>query len=229
MFNRVQNRRARVMARSKKKESLALAHAECVALTERAKAEIGTHAYMSALRHIVQAWDHLAQSMEYEQRFEGRKISNVESIDVALHYAPLLFASHVLGKLRDLLKSKRRIDRDASDDLAELLEAACARLEDARRIWTYIDRTPGQSEAMVCAALAGSPQRCVPIIRDWCAMGVLRRTDDGGLFLESDMNAFVNAVCPTCGATSRLPKTLLLEPAECEGCRRTEQLVLLAY
>jgi hypothetical protein len=224
----VSKRGSETVAKSKKKQTLAIAHAEYHALVNRAKDEIGRQSYMPALRNIVQAWDHLALCMEYEQKHEGREFSNIESIDIALRYAPLVFATHVLDKLQALLKSKRRIDRDASDDLATMLADARVRLGDARRVWNAIESEPGRNETAICESLGHPKQRWEGLIRDWRTMRVLRRASDGGLYLETDVNEFVNGCCRTCGAIARLPKTLLLEPAKCEKCQRTVQFVLLA-
>src|SRR5262245_41640487 len=164
------NHGARPMAKRRKSESLAIAHAEYHALVNRAKDEISRHSYMPALRSIVQAWDHLAQCMEYEQKHEGREFSNIESIDLALKYAPLVFATYVLDKLQSLLKSKRRIDRDASDDLAAMLADARARLDDARRLWNEIERVPGRNRSAVYESLGQPKRRWEGLIRDWQTM-----------------------------------------------------------
>jgi hypothetical protein len=82
---------------------------------------------------------HVDGMMQYERRYEEKEFASIESIDVILRYAPVLFDFQSLDGLASVLKEKKRIDRDASDDLGARLSEARTLMWDARRMWNHLE------------------------------------------------------------------------------------------
>ncbi len=169
--------------------------------------------------------------MQFERKYEDREFSNIEAIDVVLDYAPLLFHSQVLDDLESLLKSQKRIDRDASDDLAGDLSKARTRMWEAYRLWNYIEQNGECRQDELRTALGGNQDQWRSIAESWEKIGLIRRTSESGTYrlsLATRIDAVVMAKCPACGMAVKWTKYKLLDKADCPKCRTKGMFVLLS-
>ena len=149
------------------------------------------------------SWTYIDGMMQFECKYENREFSNIEAIDVVLDFAPLLFHSQVLDDLESLLKSQRRIDRDASDDLAGSLANARARMWDAYRLWNHIERNDECRQDELRTALGGDQDQWRSIAEAWERFGLIRRISDRNsyrLSIATRIDGEALAKCPSCGA-----------------------------
>src|SRR5262245_15059909 len=84
----------------------------------------GTH--VKAIELAVSSWEYIDGMMQFERRYESKTFDSIEGIDIVLNFAPLLFDFEALDRLQLLLRTQRRIDKHASDDLADKLTQARA-------------------------------------------------------------------------------------------------------
>lgn len=169
--------------------------------------------------------------MQFERKYEDREFSNIEAIDVILNYAPLLFHFQVLDDLESLLKSQRRIDRDASDDLAGDLSKARARMWEAYQLWNHLEQTGECRQDELRTALGGNEEQWRSIAESWEQIGLIHRTPERGLFrrsLTTQLDAEATAKCPTCGAVINELKHKLLERIACPKCQTKGSFVFLS-
>ena len=174
---------------------------------------------------------HIDGMMQFERKYESREFSSVEAIDVLLEYAPLLFHFQVLDDLESLLKSQRRIDRDASDDLADDLSKARTRMWEAHRLWNYIEQSGRCRQDELRANLGGNQDQWRSIAESWEKIGLIRRTSDRGsyrLSLTTRIDAETAAKCPACGTVINEVMYKLLEKSTCPKCQTKGSFVFLS-
>ncbi|HVP11023.1 MAG TPA: hypothetical protein VMV94_07530, partial [Phycisphaerae bacterium] len=112
-------------------------------LIAKARAARQDGRYREAVELAMSSWEYVDGMMQYERKYEDKEFNSVEGIDVVLKYAPLLFDLDSLNRLEDLLKDRRRIERDTSADMGDKLAKATAMMWEARRMWNYLEREPG--------------------------------------------------------------------------------------
>jgi hypothetical protein len=173
---------------------------------------------------------HVDGMMQYEQRYEKKEFASIESIDVILRYAPVLFDFQSLDGLASVLKEKRRIDRDASDDLGGRLSEARTLMWDARRMWNHLEEHAEVRQDELRQHLGGNQDRWRWVAETWEKMGLLRRVPEGGSYrvaLSTRMGEVVGGKCPSCGAVAEAPKGMFLEKLMCGTCGGNGQFVIL--
>ena len=177
------------------------------------------------------SWMYIDGMMQFERKYENREFSNIEAIDVVLDFAPLLFHSQVLDDLESLLKSQRRIDRDASDDLAGSLANARARMWDAYRLWNHIERNDECRQDELRTALGGDQDQWRSIAEAWERFGLILRISDRNsyrLSIATRIDGEALAKCPSCGAMIKGSMYKLLDAIDCPKCRAKGIFVFLS-
>ncbi len=200
------------------------------ALFEKAFAAEGAHLYREAIGYAIASLPFVDGMMQFERKYENHEFRSVETIDILLKYAPLLLHFPSLDELGVLLKSQKRIDKNASDDLATRLDAARQRMWDAHRLWDHLEENPGARQDELRKTLGGDQDAWRTLAETWQRAGILLRTPEGGsyrLSFQTRMHALARAKCPNCGLVARASKSKLLEPQTCPKCRKTAELVLL--
>ncbi len=200
-------------------------------LVAHARSMIRDGRFNEAIKIAAAAWKHIDGMMQFERKYENKEFSNIEAIDIVLEYAPLLFEFVVLDELEALLKAQRKIDRDASDDLAGNLSKARDRMWAAHRLWNHLEVHRNAKIVELGSALGGTQDIWRALVEAWETMGVIRRTgkDDAHFWtLTTQMNAMVLAKCPACGGGAKWNKAKFLETLECPTCRKPGSFVLLA-
>ncbi len=183
-----------------------------------------------AVELAVSSWPYVDGMMQFERKYEEREFRSIGTIDVVLKLAPLLLHSPSLDDLAVLLKSQKRIDKNASDDLAARLEESRQRMWSAHQLWSHLEQHPGARQDELSKSLGGDQDAWRALAETWERMGVIARTPEGGSFrllLRTRMHTLARAKCPSCGLVAKASKSRLLEPQSCPKCQKTSELVLL--
>lgn len=216
----------------RRKEELQFEKAEYYALLARAKEAEAAGDFPKAVEWAVQSWQYVPGMMQYERKYENREFKSVDTIDVVLEHAPWLFDMGSLNELERLLRSKRQIDRDASDDLAARLREAQGLCRDAVVLWNAIESHPGITIAELGELLGGSAAGRLRVIEAWIRLGALCESREGGarrLSLVTRMDEVVAGKCSECGVSVKGPKRALLPPRTCPKCKRMSSFAIVAH
>jgi hypothetical protein len=186
--------------------------------------------YAEAIAHAKAAWPLVDDMMKYERRWEGTEFKSVPCIDLVIRYAPLRLDSGSLDELEALLRTKKSIDRHASDDIAARLVDARELIHSAHRLWDYLETHPNVRQDRLDDELGGPQATWRWIAEQWEGMGLLARTKHAGSYLlrlVTDMNAQARGLCSSCSASAGGRRRKLLKPQECPRCGRTVSFVLV--
>jgi len=190
-------------------------------LMNQARAAQRSGLYRKAIELALSSWDHIDGMMQYERRYSEKEFASIEAIDLVLKYAPLLFDFPSLDALEALLKERKRIERDTTEDLGANLADARALMWDAHRMWEQIEQNPGFRQDELRRTLDGEQETWRSIAEAWEKMGLLGRTPESGsycLALSTRLGEIVPAKCSACGAIGRGPKAMFLEDTTCAAC-----------
>jgi hypothetical protein len=205
--------------------------AEYFAWIAKARAEQQKYLFSEAIESAMSSWDHIDGMMQYERKYEGRDVFTIEGIEIVLQYAPLLFDFTRLDKLELLLKTQRRIAKNASDDLANKISEAKLLMWEAHRLWDHLERQSIVRQDELRRELGGGLDGWWFISETWEAIGLIRRVPEGGsyrLAFSTQMDMPTLAKCPSCGAVVRAPKTRFLDEVVCPKCQAEDYFVILS-
>lgn len=200
-------------------------------LVANAQLALRENRFREAVKIASSSWKHIDGMMQFERKYENKEFSNIEAIDIVLEYAPLLFEFTVLDELEALLKAQRKIDRDASDDLAGNLSKARTRMLAAHQLWNHLEEHGDCQQNQLCSVLGGEQDQWRLIATTWEKMEVIHRALERGslrLTLVTRMSAEVAAKCPSCGAVQKRTKSKLLDVADCSICSTRDRFVFLS-
>jgi hypothetical protein len=184
-----------------------------------------------AVQAALQAWEYVDGMMQYERRYGGREFDSIKAIDLVLKYAPLLLDYQSLDRLADLLKASRRIEKNTSESLADLLQTARSKLWDVHRFYGHLEMNPDARQDELRQVLGGDQDSWRAISEAWEKMGMVSRLPSGGSYtlrLVTRLGEIVPAICPSCGVRTEGPKGMLLEPLSCPECGASVTFVLLS-
>ncbi|MBI3836686.1 MAG: hypothetical protein HY288_01965 [Planctomycetia bacterium] len=187
--------------------------------------------YQKAIKLALSSWQYIDGMMQYERKYADRESVDIEGIDIVLSYAPLLFDFVSLDKLESLLKSQRRIEKNASGDLAINLSKARTLMWDAHRLWEYLEHNSESRQDDLYHDLGGDHERWQGIAAVWESVGILCRSPDGGshrLALYTQMNESALGKCSNCGTVGKAPKAKFLVEINCPKCRTRTFFIILA-
>jgi predicted Zn-ribbon and HTH transcriptional regulator len=214
-----------------KKAEMEFHQSQYLELMRRAREAQGQGLYRRAIECALATWEHIDGMMQYERKYRDASFDSVESIDLVLRFAPLLFDFPSLDSLETLLKRQRRIERDTTDDLGARVSQARALMADAHRLWTHLERNPESRQDELAAVLGGDQRRWRSMAEAWEAMSLLRRTPERRsyqLALSTRMGEVVPAKCSRCGTKADAPKAMFLEALTCPQCRSAADFVILS-
>lgn len=135
-----------------------------------------------------------------------------------------------LEQLDTLLLERKRIDKNASDDLADELSVAVAQLWDCRRLWRHLEANPCARQDALRRTLGGDQETWRAIAESWEQLGLLMRTPEGGSYrleFRTRMDNPITAKCGLCGVIVKGAKSKLLEPRTCPKCKSPSEFTLL--
>lgn len=212
-----------------KKAELELAHDEYQALILQARQAKADRQYDRAIDLAMQCWAHVDWMMRYAQKYQDREFESLECIDLVLELAPPLFHFEALDMLAALLKEQRRIDKQASADLAAKLGEARARMWEAHGVYALLEATPGMSERRLCEIARVDGERIQRLMSLWESIGLLSRASasvECEIDFRSILRTPVQAKCFTCGHERVAPRGDLLSLSDCPRC---ETLVVFVW
>jgi hypothetical protein len=183
--------------------------------------------YQAALEAAASSLCHIEGMMGYDRKYgKQTQFHSIETIDFLLTYAPLLFDVENLGKVEELIKTRRVIAKNTVVDWTELISSARSALWDAYRLWTLFEEV---------GFLAKSHLKNEPLLRSiankWRKIGLtVRKTSESidGDELTTRLLHKVKGKCPSCGATGTGTKERLLKTITCPRCKTEVQFVWLA-
>lgn len=200
-------------------------------LLAQAKKHYDQARFLDALSLALQSLPLIDGMMQYGRKYEERTFSNIDTIDCILTYAPVFFDVEALDQLDSLLKSQKRIDKNASDDIAGDVEKAREVLGQAYRIWDRLEQDAWLELEDVIQHAQAERESVMSILAIWERAGVVSRsqTADGKirLALSTQLGAISAAKCAKCGAAVQGPKYKFLEERICPRCRTLSSFVLL--
>jgi hypothetical protein len=202
------------------------------ALVAEARAELQRGEFQKAVQTAVSAWQHVDGMMQYDRRWGSKsEFETVDCIALVLRYAPLLFDSDSLEQLATLLKSQRRIDKNAAADIAADLESAKTLMWDAHRLWTYLEEHAEVRQDELRRKLGGDQDNWRRIAESWDRMGLIQRTAAGGsyrLMFTTRITAEMRGKCPSCGVNGKAAMAYFLEEITCPKCGATSSFIFLS-
>ncbi|MGE0608847.1 MAG: hypothetical protein AB7O62_17260 [Pirellulales bacterium] len=200
-------------------------------LLSAAKIAVSNSLYSLGIERALAACEFVDGMMQYESKYEQREFSSVEAIDLILQWAPLIFDLQSLDRLAALLKSQKRIDRNASDDLTDNVARAKKWMWAAHAIWDQVERSPGIEIGTVSRLIGYEDNRCEEIVEAWKRMGLILLEPHGGKFrllLATRTEGTVKAKCSSCGVLVRGTQRKLLDDQKCPKCTRIVAFVTVA-
>ncbi len=215
-----------------KKAEMEEHHTKYCAIMAEARALYESRLYAQAVELALASWEYIDGMMQYERRYKGNgELRSISAIEMVLKVSPLLFHRTSLGRVGELLKSQRRIEKNTSADIGDRLEQARALMWDAHRLWEHLERLPDARQDELRQNLGGDQDRWRRMAETWEEMGVVRRTPEGGsyrLALATRMDEAVFGKCPACGVVGKAEKGKLINNIKCPKCRNVGTFVILA-
>jgi hypothetical protein len=187
--------------------------------------------YRAAVDRALESWDHVDGMMKYEKKYGEKEFSTIPGIELPLKYAPMLFDRESLDRLEELLKSRRAIEKNTSESLKEKLKQARQRLDNAHRLWNYLEYHPDARQDRLRTVLGFDQDRWRAMAEMWEKMGLVDRTPEGGsyrLSLSTRTGRVVFGRCGSCGHVAEAPKAMFLEALPCPECETESNFVILA-
>lgn len=211
-----------------KKAELETDYTKHVALVKQSHQEENLGNYRAAVATAIRALDHVDGMLQFMSRYQDKKeVPTVESVEIVLEYAPLLFDNESLDRLTDLLKTQRRIEKNTSKVLSESLSAARSLMWDAYHLWNYLENHGVISHKELGEKSASQHQHWQAIVKKWIKMGIVHRNTSKDTVLVTRMDEKVRGKCPSCGATGTSTKMKLLQAIQCPRCNSVASFVLL--
>jgi hypothetical protein len=220
-----------LFAMAMKKADMESHRDEYYARISKARSALSQGHYHQAVQFACSSWDFVDGMMQYERKYEDREFKSIEGIDIVLDYAPLLFDVESLDGLETLLRTQRRIDRNASDDLADKLAKARFLMWEAHRAWSHLENVQKAMQDRLHGALGGDANVWRYLVKSWEQMGLVHRESDGQVHqvaLATQMDLTVSGKCPSCGAVGKARKAKFLESVACPKCSQQVHFVILA-
>ncbi len=178
--------------------------------------------FSDVVDHCVKSWPHIVGMMRYAKQYESAEFSSVDSVDLALKYAPIFLDFESLEVLESLLKSRRQIDRNTVDDLSAKLSAARELMSDAYRTWEQLAGDQDAHFENLRGTLGGNLYRWQSITESWQAVGLLteeaRPNMPARLKFVTRFDSMMKAKCSNCGVVAKGTKMQFLEPRTCPKC-----------
>ena len=186
--------------------------------------------FAEALKIAFEAWEHIDGMMQYARKYKDREFNNIEAIDYVLKYAPLLFDFESLDTLEQRLKSCKRIEKNTSICIAELLLEARRIMTQAHKLWNYLELNPHTRQDQLSKILGGNQDEWRNIVESWAKMGLLLRNKESRSYrlnIQIRMGELTRGKCTQCGSYQEAPKAMLLDTVTCPDCGKQASFVIL--
>lgn len=198
---------------------------ECLARAREAESQ---GRFTDAIKCATEAWQHVEAMMQYERKYEDAEFRSLPCIDMVLRVAPLVLHNEALEQLGVLLKSRKSIDKHATDDLAARLTEAGETMGRVYRLWDHIERNAPARQDQLESELGGDQSEWRSICERQETMGFFIRERLGNSFrlcLRAQLDSKVRCKCIKCGAESDREKRSALSAQRCVRCEQVAELV----
>lgn len=186
---------------------------------------------IQAVEAAVASWPFIDGMMQFERKYGGREFDTIAAIEIVLKIAPLVFDRQNLDRLEQLLREKKRIDKNTNADLANKLAEARRLMREAHRLWCHVEQQPNCRQDELRRILEGDQDRWRQIAEAWHGFGLLRKTPEANTYrlgFITNMEDHVSGKCPACGIIGKARKEKFLESAACPKCKETVHFVIIA-
>jgi len=186
--------------------------------------------YREAVASALLSCAHIDGMIQFQRKYGQAEVTTIESLDLVLALAPLLFDFQSLDKVEVLLKEQRRIERNSSVDWNASLSAARAVLIAACHLWDLLSKQPDSLPDDIRGTIGIDRKHWKALIEAWETMGLLSQVTQGDsvrLSLATEMNRPTRAKCPSCGTVAKAAKAKFLEDVVCPRCNARVVFVLL--
>jgi hypothetical protein len=186
--------------------------------------------YCAAIAAAVSALEHIDGMMQYERKYSEREFESVSAIDLILKYAPLLFEYRFLAETENLLKTRKGIEKNTTENTAEKLVEAHRRMWENHRLWSFLESNPHCRQDELRSVLGGDHDYWRFVAEEWEKIGLIVRTPEDRsytLIIVTHMDRVVSAKCSACGTIADAPKAMFLETLVCPTCNSSVGFVFL--
>jgi len=200
------------------------------ALMYQANTALRSNQYREAIELAVSAWDHIDGMLQFHRKFADKEVAGLQTIDIVLHYAPLLMDFEILDRVETLLHGHKRLTKSTGIDWGSQLRTARATMWECHQLWTYLEEH-GTIDESSPEFRKHADEHWPRIAEGWIEMELLARDRSGNkslLFLVTDLSHVVLAKCPSCAAVVKGRKSGCLEEHHCPKCHQKHVFVMLA-
>lgn len=211
------------------KADLEIEDGEYWRLARRARDEVNAGELLAAIRSAQTSWPHITGMLQYARKYGESPAQSIETIEIVLRYAPVVFDRDSLNRATDLLKSQKAIVKSDSS-LPERLRLAQTQLGAAHKLWDHLERNPNQMQSELRETFGGSQEWWRWLAEVWEQQGYVRRVSEGRsyrLVLTTAFDQKVQAKCSGCGAVVVARKQRMWDDAVCPACSKTVSFVLI--
>jgi len=205
-------------------------HVEYNRLSEEVRKAQARGLYGDAIKLAKDSWSHIDGMLQYARRHLKVEISSIDTIEVVLKYAPLLFDKSSLDEIGTLLKECRTVEKNTSENMGEKLSNARDLMWNAHRLWNHIEHHSCVYQNTLRDTLGGDQDQWRRMVELWEKMGLLRRQRTGTscqLSLATRFGELVTGKCQFCGELAEAPKAMFLEKVTCTQCSQHVLFVIL--
>lgn len=198
----------------------------------QANTEIAAGNYFLAVQYCVASFEYINLMMQHEQKQNDREFETIETIEIVLKYAPALFDAESLASLAKILKSQKRIDKHATDDLAAKTSEAIELIQVAYTVWNKLQNNTQHNLAQVLKSVsAESLARIEEVVRIWSHQGYvqLHQLEDEIIpCISNPQEVSVKGKCPSCGVLVNGKKYHFWRANKCPKCHKESVFVIMA-
>lgn len=198
----------------------------------QAKKEIAAGNCYLAIQSCVASFEYINLMMQHEQKQNDRQFETIETIEIVLNYAPALFDTESLASLAKILKTQKRIDKHATDDLAAKTKTALEIIAVAHKIWNELENNNLYDLPQLLVHVDSEyRERIEEIVQIWTSLGYVQlRQQANKLFptIPLPQEVMMKGKCPHCGVVVNGKKYHFWRANNCPKCRTESFFVIVA-
>lgn len=197
---------------------------------EQSREFIQTCDIADAIREALLACRYAEAMMQFEAKYEEREFDSIESFDIVFQYAPVMLDKVAIDELADLLKVRKRIERDTAADMGQRLQGARSSLKSAYSCLAAAEKS-SIAVNRLSDAFGGTQEWWRWILRLWQELRVIRLTTESSQLMVRYHGVFaapVLAKCWSCGSVQPSVVNECLNQRPCPRCRVPVCLVMLS-
>jgi len=216
---------------SKKRASLEVSNASYQQLREQSLAAVCEKRYSDAIDLAIRSLEYVDDMMRFMDKHRKISLSSVETIELAIRYAPPMLASKQLDAIDDFLRSRRAIKRQVLDETLARVNHAKDLVHVAYVLWSYVeDHAPCCYEDAV-ACVSDRTFDAMRLLDDWVEMLIIYKGQQGeshGINLVTPINGYIAVKCSQCGSAIKSKWAAALSEILCSVCGKSCRFVFMS-